>query len=59
MSNKNDITGDTIATKATTQAYRDNYDAIFGKKKKPEKQTELSSVEKSEQNPPQPTPDAK
>lgn len=59
MSNKNDITGDTIATKATTQAYRDNYDAIFGKKKKPETPTELNSVEKSEQKPTQPTPDAK
>lgn len=59
MSNKNDITGDTIATKATTQAYRDNYDAIFGKKKKPETQTELGTDEKSEQNPTEPTPDAK
>lgn len=33
MSSKNDITGDTIATKATTESYRNNYDAIFGKKK--------------------------
>lgn len=32
MSARNDITGDVIATKGTTQAYRDNYDAIFRKK---------------------------
>jgi hypothetical protein len=30
---KNDITGDKLATKGTTDAYRDNYDRIFGKKK--------------------------
>lgn len=59
MSNKNDITGDTIATKATTQAYRDNYDAIFGKKKKPETQAELGTDEKSEQKPTESKPDAK
>ena len=29
MSNKNDITGDTIATKASSEQYRNNYDAIF------------------------------
>jgi hypothetical protein len=28
---KNDITGDTIASKASTQAFRDNFDAIFRK----------------------------
>lgn len=33
MASINDITGDTIQTKATTQQYRDNYDQIFGKKK--------------------------
>lgn len=27
---RNDITGDNIATKGTTDAYRDNYDRIFG-----------------------------
>ena len=31
---KNDITGDSIQTKGVTDAYRDNYDKIFGKKKK-------------------------
>ena len=28
---KNDITGDNIQSKSTTQAYRDNYDRIFKK----------------------------
>ena len=32
MTARNDITGDSIATKGTTDAYRDNYDRIFGKK---------------------------
>ena len=29
---KNDITGDTLITKETTDKYRDNYDKIFRKK---------------------------
>jgi hypothetical protein len=33
MTTRNPITGDLIATKGTTDAYRDNYDRIFGKKK--------------------------
>ena len=34
MATKNDITGDTIKTKADgSDKYRDNYDRIFGKKK--------------------------
>jgi hypothetical protein len=32
MTSKNDITGDTIATKNSTEAYRENFDRIFGKK---------------------------
>lgn len=28
----NDITGDSILTKSSTQQYRDNWDRIFGKK---------------------------
>lgn len=35
MASKNDITGDSIHTKATSDAYRDNYDRIFGKKEPP------------------------
>ena len=32
MATKNDITGDAIKTKVTSQSYLDNYDAIFGVK---------------------------
>ena len=28
---KNDVTGDEIITKNSTESYRDNYDLIFGK----------------------------
>lgn len=31
---RNDITGDAIQTKGTSQAFRDNYDNIFRKNKK-------------------------
>ena len=31
----NDITGDKIATKPASDKYRDNFDKIFGSKKKP------------------------
>lgn len=31
---RNDITGDAIQTRGVSDAYRDNYDLIFGKKKK-------------------------
>lgn len=34
MTSKNDITGDSIKTKVVSDSYRDNYDLIFGKKKK-------------------------
>jgi hypothetical protein len=34
MTARNDITGDSIATKSSTEAYRDGWDAIFGKKAK-------------------------
>jgi hypothetical protein len=32
MPTKNDVTGDSIQSKAPSQKYMDNYDAIFGKK---------------------------
>ena len=32
MATKNDITNDSLITKASTQAYRNNYDLIFKKK---------------------------
>lgn len=31
----NDITGDSIATKGTSESYRNNFDAIFRKKEEP------------------------
>ena len=37
---RNDITGDAIQTKGVSNAYRDNYDLIFGKKKMTPKTTE-------------------
>lgn len=33
MTAKNDITGDAIRSKTNSDAYRDNYDRIFRKKK--------------------------
>ena len=35
MTAKNDITGDALVSKTPTDAYRDGWDAIFGKKKTP------------------------
>lgn len=37
----NDITGDTIATRVVTEAYRNNYDSIFGKNKS-DKETNIN-----------------
>ena len=31
MTTKNDITGDSLVSKSTSNAYRDNYDLIFAK----------------------------
>lgn len=33
MSTKNDITGDNLVSKNTTEAYRDGWERIFGKNK--------------------------
>lgn len=32
MASSNDITGDKLQSKSTTQSYRDNWDLIFSKK---------------------------
>ena len=37
MATTNDITGDSIQTKTVSNAYRDNFDAIFRKKSPQEK----------------------
>lgn len=39
----NDITGDSLRTKAASENYRNNYDMIFGKKDKNKQQTEAQS----------------
>ena len=38
MASYNDITGDKIATRTVTKEYGDNWDKIFGKKSKTEKE---------------------
>lgn len=40
MASHNEITGDALVSKRNNDAYRDNYDRIFGKKKKDAEQTE-------------------
>ncbi len=45
MATKNDITGDALISKTNTDAYRDNYDRIFGKKKKDAEQAEQQGEE--------------
>jgi hypothetical protein len=42
---KNDITGDEIKSKPSTEKYRENYDKIFGNKK-----YNISSEEQCEEN---------
>lgn len=39
MASYNDITGNCLVTKPATEAYRNNFDAIFGSKKKAETPT--------------------
>lgn len=41
MTTKNDVTGDSLITKAPTDAYRANYDSIF---KKPKKEAALQEL---------------
>lgn len=40
MAARNDITGDAIQTKLASQAYLDNFEGIFGKRKKKEEKIE-------------------
>lgn len=42
MTARNDITGDAIQTRTITDTYRNNYDLIFGKKKKDEQPTDAA-----------------
>lgn len=43
MATKNDVTGDTIQTKLASDAYRQNWEKIFGKKKKKKDDQRASS----------------
>jgi hypothetical protein len=44
MSSKNDVTGDSLRTKPTSESYANNYDAIFRKPKEtPMDSTEVST----------------
>lgn len=45
---RNDITGDNIQTKGVSNAYRDNYDLAFGKKKKTEGEKQAEAFLKDE-----------
>jgi len=40
MASKNDVTGDSIQTRISSESYRSNYDKIFSKKKTEEKDKE-------------------
>ena len=44
MATKNDITGDSIQTRGVSNAYRDNYDLIWGKKDKKKKESDNDEV---------------
>ena len=45
MTARNDVTGDNIKTGANSQAYKDNWDRIFGKKDSEEEKEELTDEE--------------
>ena len=45
MASHNPITGDALISKTNTDAYRDNYDRISGKKKKDAEQAEQQGEE--------------
>lgn len=43
MAARNDVTGDAIKSRNNSQQYKDNWDAIFGKKKEQSKPDEAPS----------------
>ena len=46
MATKNDVTGDSIQTKMTSDLYRQNWEKIFGKKDKKKKHGQRRSAKK-------------
>jgi hypothetical protein len=49
MATKSPVTGDSIQTKAITESYRQNFDAIFGKKEDKTNQQSPSSFMEEKQ----------
>jgi len=50
MTATNDVTGDALISKVNSEAYRNNYDLIFGKKKSEEKKEENESSRSNTDN---------
>lgn len=48
MAAKNDITGDAIQTKSSTELYREGYERIFGKSKLDLREEELKKDQEEE-----------
>ena len=44
MTTRNEITGDELRSKTSTEKYRDNYDKIFGNKDQKVKQQDLTEL---------------
>jgi hypothetical protein len=44
MTTRNEITGDELRSRTSTEKYRDNYDKIFGKKDQKVKQQDLTEL---------------
>lgn len=48
MATRNDITGDSISSRVTTDAYRENFDNIFNSRDKQQSDDDTSEEETSE-----------
>ena len=57
MAARNDITGDAISSRASTNTYRDNWDEIF-KKKKESQDAEPNTANKSDSDKASDQPDS-
>ena len=44
MATKNDMTGDTLISRASNKNYNDGWDRIFGKKSQKEKQQDMTEL---------------
>lgn len=49
MATRNDVTGDQIKSRGNSQQYKDNWDAIFGKKKAEPEATQEEVADDTEQ----------